>query len=307
VEPTASCAPDGADASDAILDIWTLDSIEEIDLEAASGLPTVAPAATLDPNEVPVNGLVLGGTQIETTLFADGGFGEAPSVTSVTADFVPFGSGAARPVEATVEGADVQLRLPDDDARGLLRIAIAWTSACGSAAAVGEIPLRVLDSSVAAGCPTSADELFDSLTSLADQTIQFETVEVPLAIVGWSGRWIVANGVTDGPQFEPWERDAVIATAPGASVVVRHAIDDLQLQSIRTAMYERDVVEAYLEPDSTTELTTYDSIRRSAGPLGRVGIPAPLEAGRYVFEAQGTWQTSCLSLVTYNTVSVDVR
>ena len=307
VVPTANCGSGGAGVADAFLTIWTLESIEEIGLQPAIGLPTVAPAATIDPNEVPVIASVLGGTPVETVLSAEAGAGPPPSVSSVTADFVPFGSGTALEVEATVNGASVLLRLPDADARGTLRIAIAWTTVCGSAEAAGEMALRVFDSSVAAGCPTSEDGLIGSMTSLADESFQYGTVDVPFAIVGWSGRWILANGETDAPQFEPWDRDAVIPSAPGESIVVRHAVDHLQLLSVRTGIFQRAVVEGYLEPDSTTELTIFGSDRTNAGSRGRVSVPAPIEAGRYVFESLGTWQTPCLNLVTYSVVSVDVR
>ena len=307
VLPTPNCGSGDGRASDAILTISTLGSIEEIDLDAADGLPTVVPAASLDPNEVPVVGSVLGGTPIETILFASDGSSARPSITSVTADFIPFGSGAALPVDADIEGAQALLRLPDADARGTLRIAVAWTSACGAAEAAGEITLQVLDSSVAEGCPTSEGELVDAVTALHDETFLYGTLAVPLEIVSWGGRWIPASGETDVPQFEPWVRDGIVESAPGAAVVVRHAVEDLQLLSVRTWIYERAVVEAYLEPDSSTELSTYGSDRTNAGSRGRVNVPAPLELGSYVFESQATWQTPCLNLVTYSVVSVAVR
>ena len=311
-EAPATCRPNDASPT-GTLRIRALDGDGSMELGPIDALPTLAPAPTasepaptLDPDLI-VDATLLGGTDLEVSVDVESAFdGDSVTITSLSGEFVPIG-GPARPLEATIGDGDAAIRLPDVDATGSLRVTAAWATACGTGDGAGQLTIAVVDSSIAAGCPTTDEGFFDLLTDLAPATVTYDTITVPLGVTGWSGRWFEANGVDDFPQFSGWDPDAGIVVAPGASIVLRESVDGLALVSVRAGIYLRDEVEAYIEPGSSTELNVYDVQRRSAGPLGRIGIPAPLEPGRYVFEVQGEAQTSCLDLDTYEVISVEVR
>jgi hypothetical protein len=137
--------------------------------------------------------------------------------------------------------------------------------------------------------------------------VTFDEFAVPVGVVGYDPRWIPGEVSSDFGQFSGWQRDAGITVAPGASIIIRDDIEDLELLSVRAAFFERVDVEAYLEPESTSEVNTVNVQRRSAGAKGRIGIPVDLEPGLYVMEVVAAMQTPCVEIEAYEVVSVEVR
>jgi hypothetical protein len=309
--PTAApptCSPSGSPQG-AILGIRAIDERAEIELGPIGDVPTFEPPSpdatpAVDPDVTPA-ATVLGGTDLDLRLGIESFDGDSATITSLVAQFQPS-EGAAADVEVTVVGDEASLRLPDADAVGTLRAEARWSTLCGDREGGGTIVLRVLDSSVAAGCPTTQDGLLQSVIALQDEQVAYDTLEVPIRITGWSGRWMLGNAVDDFPQFSGWDQVSSVAVQTGTSIVLRESIDDVSLISVRAAFYRREDVEAYLDPDSTIELNTVDIQRRSAGAKGRIGIPVTLDPGRYVMEVQGEAQAPCLNVQTYQVISVDV-
>jgi hypothetical protein len=308
--PPATC-PAGDSTSTATLDIRTTDGIHSIELDEGD-LPSIAPVPTdgepPDPDAAP-GPTVLGGTDIVASLTVEAIIdGDVATITALTLDFVPAGASEAEAVEVTIEGDRATLRLPDATATGTLRASAEWTTSCGTGAGAGSMGLAVVESAIAAGCPTTEEGFADQLNELAGKVVTFDTLSVPLGVSGWSARWQPdAAGVDDFPQFSGCDSATSVTVAQGASIVLREAIDDLSLLSLRAAFFERADVEAYLDPDSTSELNSVNIQRRSAGEKGRIGIPVNLDPGSYVMEVQGTSQTSCFDLQTYAVISVEVR
>ena len=133
------------------------------------------------------------------------------------------------------------------------------------------------------------------------------TRQLPINIVGWTGRWMAASSIDDFAAFDGWDRSVSIAVAPEANVTVREAVDDLGILSVRASIFRRAEVIAYLEPDSSGNLQSVKVTTRPVYVNGRVNIPAPLEPGSYVFELESAWQTACLTLDTYHVVTVEVH
>ena len=310
--PTATCPPDGG-FSDGSIDVRLIDGFETIELDAVEGEPAGTPdpgepVETIDPADFQVVGTALGGTDMPTSLAVDTPIaGDVATITELSAEFVPFGGGEPLAVGTSFDAAAVTLRLPDREVRGTLRVSATWTTQCGAGEGTGTIRLAVLPATVAAGCPSDDEGLQNTVVLLQEEQVQLDTIDVQLGIVGWSGRWIPAVATDEIPRFAGWDQGETLTVEPGASVVLREAVDDLRLVSIRVTFYDRADVLAYLDPSSTDDVTTLDVIRRNAGAQGRAGIPAPLDPGRYVFEVVGVWQTSCLNLDTYAVIGVDVR
>lgn len=312
-EVPATCRPQDANTT-ATLDIRTTAGLQALELGPIDELATLPPAPTAgaprptaDP-DLFVEATLLGATDIDVGISIDSTFeGDLGMITALTAEFVPIGAAVAVQVEVEIDRGAVTIRLPDMDATGSLRATASWTTSCGTGEGAGAITVTLLDSSVAAGCPTTSDGLLAQVMALQATKVAYDTLQVPIGAYGWSGRWVPGEAVDDFPQFSGWDRDAALVVAPRASIVLRESTEDLSLLSVRAGIYLRAEVEAYIEPGSSTELNVFDVQRRSAGPLGRIGIPAPLEPGRYVFEVQGDAQTACLNLDTYQVISVEVR
>lgn len=304
----ATCPP-GQDFSEATLDIPTIEGIEPIELrvDASPGEPDPTDAGEpVDPSDSQVTGTVLGGRDIELALDVDTPIpGDRGSISNLAAELLAFGSATPLAVDVTFDGATATIRLPDLETRGTLRISASWTTSCGAGEGSGSIRLAVLPSSVASGC-VDTDVTAEVIAALEEESIQLDSMRVPLVIVSWSERWLDSQFVDEIPQFAGWDRDATLEVAPDQSIVLRESVDDLRLVSVRVVVYDRANVIEFLDPDSTVEAETVDVIRRNAGPLGRAGIPAPIDPGRYVFEVQAVWQTSCLNLESYAVIGVDV-
>lgn len=301
-QPPETCPPDPGTIQ-ASLEIQTPTGFETVDIQAD---PLPSPAS-VDPLEIPIVATLLGGVDVTVVIRMSGGPDDTAEIPALTADFLPFGTATTLPVSVEVDGTTASLRLPDRDLKGQLRVSVSWSTSCTSGDGTGAVGMSVVDSSVAAGCPSTATGLEANLAGFASMHATVGTVDVPLIITGWTGRWIADAGASDIPEFAGWDRDSAATAAPGASVVLSEAIADLALVSIRASTYLRADVVAYLEPDSTDDLGTLAVVRRPANAKGRAGIPVPLEPGSYVIEIEGVWLTPCLSLETYTAVSVDVR
>jgi len=301
-EPPATCPPDLSSIQGS-LEIQTPTGFETLDLGAG---PLESPVP-VDALEVPMVATLLGGTDVAVVIRLDDGPDRVATITGMTADFVPFGTATTMPVLVDLQGPAATLRLPDVDLQGQLRVGASWATSCGTWDGSGAIGTSVVKASVAEGCPTTVAGLEAELASLASKHVTVGTVDMPLLVTGWSGRWILGAGAADIPEFAGWDRDATAVAAPGASIVLSETLAELQLVSIRASTFLRADVIAYLEPDSTDELGTVAVVRRPANARGRAGIPVPLDPGRYVIAIEGVWLTPCLSLETYGAVSVQVR
>jgi hypothetical protein len=302
IQPEATCPTEPTDAVPEI-DLQTPEGIGAISLEAG----VLASASPVDASVVPIVSTILGGPGLAATLSVDPSLDASIAITSISADFLPYGSASVLPVKARFDGATIALDLPDRTISGQLRADVGWTSRCGPGRGAGTVGLALVASSIAAGCPTTGAGLLARVKTLAKQRITVGTLSVPIGIVSWSGRWIAAAADDVIPQFAGWDRNAVITVDPEALISVREAIDDLGLLSVRAATFHRADVDAFLSPDSTGDLPAVSVTTRPVNPKGRVNIPAPADSGRYVIEIQATWQTSCLNLETYEVVSVTVR
>lgn len=301
-EPPETCPPDPR-SIEASLVIQTPMSVESVDLQAG---PLPSPAS-VDAQVVPIVATVLGGVDVTVVVGLDGGPDDAAVIAAMTADFLPFGTATTLPVSVKIDGSTAALRLPDRDLQGQLRVSASWSTSCASGDGTGAIGMRVVNSSVAATCPSTATGLDAAVAKFVNETVTVGTVDVPLIITAWTGRWITGAGASDSPEFSGWDPDNAATAAPGASVVLSETLADLQLVSIRASTFRQADVLAYLEPDSTEELGTYAVVRRTANAKGRAGIPMPLEQGSYVIEIEGVWLTPCVNLETYTAVSVEVR
>lgn len=302
-QPTVNCSTAGVEAG---LDLLTPVGLETIDLQEG---PLESPAV-VDSSDVPIVSTVVGGIELTADLAVGDGLEATTVISAVIADFVPFGASSTLPVAATYSGSTVSLRLPDKRVDGQLRVTISWTTTCGAGDGSGTIGLTVVPSSVTVGCPSTADDLADALSVLGKTPhLTIDTLNEPLTVVGWSGRWILGNGAIDVPQFAGWDDGQTVAvvTAPEAPMVVRESIEDLAMVLIQASIYRRADVLAYLSSGSTDELETFSFVRRTPNSKARARIPAPLDPGRYVMEVTGSWLTSCLSVETYTVVSVVVH
>jgi hypothetical protein len=301
-EPTVNCAAVGANEGTVALS--TPVGFETIDLQDG---PLETPEA-VDGSDVPIANTVVGGTDLTAEIGVGNGLDASTSITSIQADFLPFGTTTTLPVGATSSGSTASLRLPDRRVDGQLRFTISWVTSCGSGNAVGTIGLTVVPSSVTAGCPTTPETLADGLAVLGKSPhLAIGALSLPTQIVGWSGRWILGDGATDGPQFAGWKSDPILTVASGDLILIRESIADLALVSIQAGFFRRADVDAYFDGTLTDQLETVLFVRRSANSKGRANIPATLDPGSYVMEVEGSWLTSCLAVDTYNAVSVRVR
>lgn len=299
-QPTVDCSTAGSDAG---FDLPTPVGLETVDLvDGPLESPTV-----VDGSDVEVVASVVGGIELPADLAVVGGLEASTEISAVEADFLPFGTASTLPITAKTSGSTVSLRLPDKRVDGQLRVALSWTTECGAGSGSGTIALSVFPSSVATGCPSSADHLEDALAPLKNARVTYDAVSVPLTVIGWTGRWVLGNGGVDAGQFDGWDDDHAVVASPGALVVLRESIDDLALIDIQVATYRRADVLEYIAGGSTGDVEYIAYTRRPAGPLGRASIPVPLEKGRYVFTVTGSWLTSCLNLATSNVISVEVR
>ncbi|HEY8239174.1 MAG TPA: hypothetical protein VIF63_07040 [Candidatus Limnocylindrales bacterium] len=298
-EPTVRCV---AGSDEAELDLLTARGHFTIEL-----LPMPLPAPELvDASIVPVEGILVGGAQLTAEVQGDFSSSDA-AFTAVTADFVPFGTTAAIPLDATFEGSMIGVGLQDSAVSGRLRIFVAWTTPCGSREGSGEIGLTIVNSSVVAGCPTTGAGMEDAVAALQDAHVTVGTAELPFTVVAASARWFGGNIDSLVPQFSGWDRGLSVVVAPATSLLLKKAIEDLSAISIRTTIYKRADVIEYLSPDSTIDLRSVSVTNRTPGPKGNVGLPVPDATGSYVYEIQGQWQTSCINVETYMVVSVEVR
>lgn len=299
--PTRGCPAAGFEP-EVSLSVLTAQGYLTLDLIAG---PMPAPVA-VDKTIIPIETALVGGATLATQIQDDYGVVDA-AFTSVAADFLPYDSVTPLLLETTIDGSTVGVTLIDRGIAGQLRVALAWSSACGSATGAGSVGLTIVPSSTVAGCPTTAEDLLASLSDMQATRITVGSLAFPIEIVGWSGRWLVANGADDFPEFSGWDRARSFSVAPEANVSIREAVDDLALLTVRASIFHREDVIAYLEPDSSTSLRSVAVITRSVNTSGRVNIPAPRSPGLYVFELQSSWQTSCLTLETYHVVSVEVQ
>jgi hypothetical protein len=307
--PTPFACPTLPSAVDASLDLGVATGVVVIPLEPGVEVP--GPAASIepiDPADIAIEGTALGATELHGTL-AIAELADDPSIviTSLTARFVPLDASATSAVGVAIDGATTTITLPNRNADGRLLLAVAWSSSCGSGSGGGGVALTVVNSKVAAGCPTTDDEVAAALADLRKLRITIGGVSEPLDIYSWQTRWMPGNGIDDfGTLFPNWNRDTVITVAPGANVAVREKVDTLELVSVRAAIYRRADVDAYFELGSTQEVDPVTVVRRSVNPNGNVNVPAPLDRGSYVFAIDATWLTSCFELHTFRTVSVKV-
>lgn len=299
-EPLATCP---ATPSPAEIVLQTGPGTELIPLDSEP-LPT--PDA-VEAASVPIVATVLGGVAHVATVSLDEGPAAVLTITAATADFLPFETATTLPVKATIDGGTVALALPDSTLAGRLRVSVAWSGQCGDGAGSGSIGLAVARSTIAAGCPAASEGLLAETANFDGLRLRAGTLQIPLILTGWSGRWILGVGASDIPQFAGWDQGHAVAAAPGAPVVISETVEDLALQGIQVSIYLRADVLRFLEPDSTGELDTLAFIHRNAGAKGRASIPAPLEPGRYVVEVVGSWLTPCLSLETYSPFSLEVH
>ena len=301
-QPLPTCPADPGSFS-AGMDLQAIAGPGSIDLQPGP-LP---PPMSVDASVVPIVATVLGGRGLVAVLHIDSSVDDTIAITTVAADFLPYGSASTLPVGTTIDGPAETFTLPDRSMNGQLRLAISWTTRCGSGQGAGTIGLTVVLSSVAAGCPTTGDGLLASMLTLNKQHMTVGTLIIPIGIVGWSGRWIPATAGDDIVRFSGWNRDVAVTAGAGTSILVGETISDLRILSIRAATFQRADVLAYLSPDSTGEVPSLSITTRPAGPKGHVAIPVPAVPGSYLIEMQGSMLTSCLSLQTYAAVSVTVQ
>ncbi|HET7182183.1 MAG TPA: hypothetical protein VFI15_08140 [Candidatus Limnocylindrales bacterium] len=303
-----TCAPEPADWG-ATLDLATATGIVSIPLDPDVSVPMPSESiAPVDPADVVVEGTVLGGTLLTGDL-ALGLLDDDPSiaVTDLTARFIPLDASPAAPVVVAVDGASITLTLPDKSAVGRLILQVGWTSRCGAGAGGGATVLTVANSEVAAGCPSTTDEIEAAFQDINKLRITIGGIAEPLDVYMWNTRWTPGAGTSDfGTLFPNWDRDTVITAAPGENVAVREKVDDLQLISVRAGIYHRADVDAYFGGGAAEDLDPVTVVRRDVNPKGNINIPAPLEPGLYVFDVDASWLTSCFELQTTRSVSVRV-
>jgi len=304
--PTPFACPPLPSAVDASFALGVATGVVVMPLEPGVAVDPAASFAPIDPGDIVIEGTALGGTELRGTITIDE-LADDPSIaiTAMTARFVPLDASSSSAVGVTPDGADAVITLPNRDADGRLMLEVDWSSSCGSGSAGGEIALTVVNSKVAAGCPTTDDAVFAALQDLGKLRITIGGLSEPLDIISWQTRWMPGNGVDDfGTLFPNWDRGAVITVAPGANVAVREKVDGLDLVSVRAPIYARADVDTYFETDAFPDPVTV--VRRNVNPKGNVNIPAPLDPGSYVFDVQATWRTSCFELQTTRSVSVKV-
>ncbi len=264
------------------------------------------PAATINPFILEPTDPVLGGTAVVDlhVEIADEEV-EGVELVEIVLDFVPFEATASEPVPATIDGDQAMLQLPDRDVSGLLRVAASWTTQCGPGSGGGKVGLKLLDSSVAAGCPTTSDGLLEQVGELQATTLRVGSLRVPIGIVAWTGRWTDASAIDEVPQFAGWDTSIAASVAAGENLPVKDTLGDgIDYLTLRFAFYQRADVEAYLA-GTLDEISSVDLVRKNPSATGGVSVPLEFAPGAYVVEIQGTWQTSCLNLDSYTAVSVD--
>jgi hypothetical protein len=299
--PTAGCPAEGFESA-AALSVLTAQGFLTLDL-----LPGAMPTpVVVDESIIPSEAILVGGVELTARLQADVG-GDDATFSSVTADFLPFGATTPLQLAATIDGSAITVRLLDQALKGQLRIAVAWSTRCGTGDGAGAVGITIVDSSAVAGCPATEAGLAGLVDALQAARITIGTRQFAINITGWSGRWMSASDIDDFAAFDGWDRDVSIAVAPEANVTVREAVDDLGILSVQASIFRRAEVIAYLEPDSNGNLQSVKVTTRPVNINGRVNIPAPLEPGSYVFELESSWQTSCLTLDTYHVVTVEVQ
>ena len=272
-------------------------------LQLAPGDP--GPAATINPFILEFTDTVLGGpADVDLHIEIAGEALEGVELDGIVADFVPFEATVSEPVSATIDGATATLQLPDRDVSGVLRVSASWTTECGPGSGGGKVGLKLLDPSLAAGCPPTSDGLLEQVTALQATTLRVGTLQVPIGIVAWSGRWTDASAIDEVPQFAGWDTSIVASVAAGENLPVKDTLGDgIDYLTLRFAFYERADVVAYLD-GSIDEISSVDVVRKNPSATGGVSVPLEFAPGAYVVEIQGTWQTTCLHLDSYTAVSI---
>ena len=299
--PTATADPCTADPSlvESGLALPGVDGVVQIDLEA--GAP--GPSAPIDPS-VEIAGTVLGGPASVRLFVEQPGIAAEPRLIEVVADFVPIGATEPEPVAATIDGSRASLDLPASNVSGVLRVAASWSTACGPGSGGGSVGLDVLDPAIAEGCPTDGDELQAQVEDLQATTFRIGTLDVPIGIVGWSGRWVDAGAIDDFPQFAGWDT-AIVTSAAGETLPARDVLGDgIDYTRLRFAFFDRADVLAFLE-GSLDEVPLVEVVNRNPTGSGRMNIPMEFPPGAYVVEVQGTWQARCVNVDSYAVVSLD--
>ena len=303
LEPTADPCADSA-STGASLELHGIDGLLSLELDA--GDP--GPGATISPTVIEATDTALGGpTDVVLQLGLDDTDDASIELISLTADFVPFEATMAEPVSVAIDGRTARLELPGRDVTGVLRVAAAWTSPCGEGNGGGRLGLKLIDPRLSAGCPPTSEGLREQVEALQATTLRLGGpggVQLPIGIVGWSGRWTDAAAIDEVPQFAGWDTAIVVSVPAGATMNVKDVLDGTDFTQLRFAFYERSEVVAWLD-GSRDELTPVDIIRKNPSATGGVEVPLDFAPGRYVVEIQGAWQTPCLDLDTYVVVSVD--
>ena len=298
VPTTDPCAGDPASVESG-LSVPGVDGVVLIDLEPDAP----GPSAPIDPS-VEIAGTVLGGPTSVRLFVERPGVAEEPRLVDVVADFMPTGATEPEPVSATIDGSRAFLDLPSSDVSGVLRVAASWSTTCGPASGGGSIGLQLLDPAIAEGCPTTSDRLQAQVDDLQATSLRIGTLDVPIGIVGWSGRWTDAGAIDDFPQFSGWDT-AIVIGAAGETLPARDVLGDgIDYTRLRFAFFDRADVMAFLE-GSLDEVPVVEVVNRNPTGSGRMNIPMEFPPGAYVVEVQGTWQTPCLNVDSYAVVSLD--
>lgn len=264
------------------------------------------PAATINPFILEATDPVLGGAaRMDLHVEIADEEVEGVELVEIDFDFVPFEATSSEPVPATIDGDQADVQLPDRDVSGVLRVAASWTTPCGPGSGGGKLGLKVLDPSLAAGCPTTSDGLLEQVMDLQATTLRVGTLKVPIGIVAWSGRWTDASAIDDVPQFAGWDTSIAATVPAGENLPAKDTLGDgIDYQTLRFAFYRRADVEAYLA-GTLDEISSVDVVRKNPSATGGVSVPLEFAPGAYVVEIQGTWQTPCLNLDSSTAVSVN--
>lgn len=265
---------------------------------------------SLEPESPTDIGALVGGIEIRGRLEVETPLaGEPPPIILGAVGKLQLeGEPSPRPIVVRSDGNAMSFELPDLDGAGWLFISATWITGCRQYSGTAQARVRVLDSSVTAGCPPDGAGIQASVFALQSQEIQIGSLDVPIGIGTWQARWLRAAAADSVPKFAPWDRQmAALVVESGTSITLGESNEDLAVQSVNAAFYRLADVLAYFDPSESSDISPMQGGSREPRADGTVVIDAPTQRGDYVLELLGTWLTPCVQLGTYAVIAVEVR